>query len=432
MTGRVAAPLRVVGIADADSHVKWAAATIAAMPGVSRHLLIVRTPLTVSARQQQAALTGSGFAPEDATRIGYRAVARWLRADQSDVVVVSGRGPFIRLVMRVIDTLRVRPVVVTGFPGITIPATRGAVQYRRESDLVIVHSLRERRAFAELGAQLGVPLALGLATLPFARRTEPVPGGTDLVFAAQALVPHEFTDRRRVAGILRSAAEADPSRRVVVKLRSRSGEAETHRERSSYEELLRGAPENLVIRHVPMREALQSAEGLVTISSTAAIEAIAHGVPVIALDEFGISKPLLNTVFRGSGLLAGADAVIARDVRTPEPEWLRDNYFHDEESCDAGERLASLVERRRAGQLAPRTMPRPRGGALHVAWQRKSVLAEKDRTVSGAIAYGIGAPLTAALAALRRRRPASGAGTWTDAESDLTLTPSPLRDSIRR
>ena len=48
-----------------------------------------------------------------------------------------------------------------------LPATARAVDFRRGCDLLIVHSRRERRAFAELVDQSGADLAVGLARLPF-------------------------------------------------------------------------------------------------------------------------------------------------------------------------------------------------------------------------------------------------------------------------
>jgi hypothetical protein len=315
-----------------------------------------------------------------------------------------------------------------------IPAQRGAAEYRREADLLVVHSRREQRAFADLGARLRLDLRIGLATLPFARPVAPADGGTDLVFAAQALVPRDLEERRRMADILRDAAAADPGRRVVVKLRARRdrGEEETHHERIAYSEILESAPANLVISHMPMRKALAGAQGLVTVSSTAAIEAIALGVPVIAIDAFGVTKTNLNTVFAGSGLLGDADDVVGRRFRHPSREWMDDNYFHDPAESTWWADVEALVERRRRGDLPARTVPAPRGGALHAAWHRRSVLGSYDRTLSGAVALAFGAPTVRVLLWARRVRGRRGAHTWADDASDITLAPAPFQDSIRR
>lgn len=463
----VGAGLRVVAVADADSFVKWAASLLGSVPGLRSQLLLVRTPLTVSAAQERTALAGTGFGAEDVTRLDFDRVADWLEAQRPDVVLLAGRGPFVRLLGRVVDALPHRPVTVSGLPGMAIPAQRGALDYRRHTDLMIVHSHRERRAFAELGERIGVRTPLALATLPFARGRErwggrlresaaafsphasgvavaerPVaggasdirrPGATDVVFAAQALVPRRPEERAVIAEMLVRAAAADPTRRVVVKLRARPGEAETHRDRAPYSGLFPGArPPNLVFSHAPMATALESAAGLVTVSSTAAVEALAHGVPVIAIDRFGVHKSLLNTVFIGSGLLGGMGEVVAGRFRQPHPGWLRDNYFHPEAEADWWERVQELVALRRAGALPHRRVPAARGGAWHEAWHRASVLGSADRTMTGRLALAAGAPATRALSAVRAARRRTGSDSWADPTTDYTLEPNPFQDSIRR
>ena len=456
--------IRVVAIADADSFVKWAASLLGSVPGLQPHLLVVHTPLTASAEQQRTALAGTTLGPDDVTRIGFAEAADWLAGQRSDVVLLAGRGPFVRLMGRVIDALEHRPVTVSGLPGMAIPAQRGALDYRRHTDLLVVHSHREVRAFEELGRRIGVQTPVALATLPFARRRQRMlrpermrmdaaaggrggiavaerpaptvaerPPATDIVFAAQALVPVGKDERAEVAALLVRAAEAEPTRRVVVKLRSRPGESETHLEREPYAGLLPSRlPQNLVFSYDSMSTALQTAAGLVTVSSTAAIEATALGVPVIALDSFGVSKSLLNTVFVGSGLLGGRSEVVAGRFRHPHPDWLRDNYFHPEAESTWWERVEQLVALRRSGALPARRVPAARGGALHEAWHRASVLGSEDRTAQGRVALAMGSPATRALATVRRRKAAVGGGTWSDASTDYTLEPNPFDDSLRR
>jgi hypothetical protein len=462
MTG--ADGIRVVAIADADSFVKWAASLVGSVAGLRPHLLVVQTPLTASVAQQRTALAGTTLGPDDVTRIGFAETAAWLAGQRPDVVLLAGRGPFVRLMGRVIDSLEHRPVTVSGLPGMAIPAQRGALDYRRHTDLLVVHSHREVRAFEELGRRIGAQMPTALATLPFARRrqrmlrperstvdavargrggvavaerpaeTAPVrPPATDIVFAAQALVPVGREERAEIAAMLLRAAETEPARRVVVKLRSRPGESETHLEREPYRGLLPSRlPQNLVFSYDSMSTALETAAGLVTVSSTAAIEATAMGIPVIALDSFGVSKSLLNTVFVGSGLLGGRSEVVAGRFRHPHPDWLRDNYFHPEAESTWWERVEQLVALRRSGALPARRVPAARGGVLHEAWHRASVLGSEDHTAPGRVALAVGSPATRALAALRRRRQPADGGTWSDASTDYTIEPNPFDDSLRR
>lgn len=401
-------PLRIVAIADTDSYVKWAAALLGPVPGAE--LIVLNTELVVSDGQLESALNGSGFAGSGRVRRAeYGELSSLLRG--ADAVLLAARGPLVRVLARLVASVEPRPVIVTGLPGISVPATWLALHFRRECDLFVLHSHREIGEFVELAAERGLDQLFALATLPFARsaaRSAHGDRGTDLVFAAQAIVPPTRVERLRVARLLVRAAEADPSRRVVLKLRGRPGEAETHRELAPYpallEEITPVRPANLVVSTEPMSVALERAQGLVTVSSTAAIEAAASGVPVIALDAFGVSPTLINVVFEGSGLFGSEDDVVARRFRAPSPGWLDGNYFHDPEDDDWMPLLAALVERRRRGGLEPRRPPRPLGGRARDAWERRLALGREDRSVGGMAAYAVGLPLRALVRGVRRVR----------------------------
>ncbi|HEU0205121.1 MAG TPA: DUF6716 putative glycosyltransferase [Pseudolysinimonas sp.] len=397
--------MKFVAIADSDSYLKWAAAFLGALPEVTeRELILVETPVLPSAGQRSAALAVGGVAPEQLVSLPLAQVLDALRRERPDAVLVAVRGPVAAVLIRLIAELRDRPVIVTGLPGISIPATRKALAFRRQADLFVLHSRREIREFTLMSREYGWTHRFALATLPF---VEPRTGanGTDLVFAAQAVVPGPLEDRARVLDVLIAAARADPTRRVVIKVRGLAGERQTHDEVASYPELLEqvpDAPANLVVSTAAMSAALDQAEGLMTVSSTAAIEAIARGIPVIALDIFGVSPQLINPVFDGSGLFGGEQAVVRRRFRHPQPAWLDDNYFHPPEADDVAAQLEALVAARRQGVLPAREPARKVGGGLRLAWDRKRAFGEADRTVSGAVALAVGKPARATLIAARK------------------------------
>lgn len=430
----MSAPRRIVAVADTDSYVKWAAALIGGLTEWDASLVVLDTPLVVSDAQLAASLSGSGLTPAQVSRVSWDRLAASVSG--ADAVLLAARGPLVRVLAREFAGLSPRPVLVTGLPGISIPATRKAIAYRTQCDLFVLHSHRECRDFDALARERGMPQRFALATLPFARGgIAPGPRGTDLVFAGQAKVPAERADRDRIARLLRRAAEADPTRRVVVKLRAGAGEHQTHIERDTYPDLLAELgplPPNLVTTTVPMGKALDTAEGLVTVSSTAAIEAVGRGIPVIALDMFGVAPELINEVLAEAGLLGGEEDVIARRFRTPDAAWQEDNYFHDAAADDWDARLGRLIEAREAGLLPPRTPLARRGGTLRDAWERRTALGAHDRSVSGALALAIGVPARAALRGARRVRTAArgSEGTrtleepWPPPSSLTTTTPT--------
>jgi hypothetical protein len=159
----------------------------------------------------------------------------------------------------------------------------------------------------------------------------------------------------------------------------------------------------MILSTAPMSRALESACGLVTVSSTAAIEAVARAVPVIALDEFGVSPELINEVFGGSGLLASGDACIGRRFQTARPSWAHDNYLHDPAQNDWLDHLGDLIDVRRRAALPDRGSLRPAlGGALRRAWDRKLAFGSHDRSASGALAFAVGVPARSMVRAARR------------------------------
>lgn len=401
--------MKVIGIADSDSYVKWGAAVLDRMPEHwDRSLAVIRTPAVPSERQLHSALAGTRFSDASTPVIDLADLAELIALERPDVVLLSVRGPVVRVLVRMIVAAPVeRPVLVSGLPGISIPETLNALYYRSQADLFILHSKREISAFGALAGRLGIRQEFALATLPFLppRRPNARPG-TDILFAAQAKVPKPLEDRRLVLAWLAETARRHPERRIVIKLRGLTGEAQTHSERYPYDVLLaelEQPPENLVVSTGAMSKHLREAGALVTVSSTAALEAVAAGIPVLALDEFGVRDSLINTVFEGSGLLAGAEALMAGDFRAPQEHWLDENYFHAPSEDTWVEAIQLAVDLRDAGRLPLRPQFRGRlGGALRRIWDRKIALGAYDRSPEGYLALAVGLPLRAGVRTFRR------------------------------
>ncbi|HWR84956.1 MAG TPA: DUF6716 putative glycosyltransferase [Rhodoglobus sp.] len=399
--------MKVIGVADSDSYLKWGASLLERMPADwHRRLLILRTPALPSRSQVAAALAGTRFT--DPTHLDFADVTTLIQQERPDVVLVSLRGPVVRVVVRAILAAgEPRPVMLSGLPGISVPETLNAIYYRSQADLLVLHSRREVRSFRGLAERLGVRQRFVLASLPFLSAAPVDAGaGTDIVFAAQAIVPRTRADRESVLDGLLATARAQPDRRVVLKLRGRAGEAQTHQERHPYDTMLAeraDVPPNLVVSTGPMSEALRAAGALVTVSSTAAIEAAAAGVPVLAIDDFGVRARLINVVFEGSGLLGPlSDAALGR-FRTAPRAWLEDNYFHDRAEEDWLPALREAVALRDAGRLPVRPQFRGRlGGGLRRSWDRKIALGPYDRSWDGRLALAVGYPLREAVRAMRR------------------------------
>ena len=430
MTGRAdGAPRRLLVVADADSYVKWGAALASTLgPDWVARLVVIASPVQPSARQLAHALSGSRFDPAEVrivpldARRGEGGLDAELDAFDPHAVLLALRGPFVRVLAPRLNRRATRPAILSGFPGLTIPAVPKAVIYREQTDLIVLHSRREVREFRANAHELGVDPMLGLATLPFlavagrggpaaASRSE---AATDVVFAAQAKVPAEREHRVELLAALAELARRSAPHRVVVKVRARTGEAQTHAEAHDYADLLAeldDVPSNLVVADGPMAGRLARAAALVTVSSTAALEAVALDLPVLLVDDFGVSPAMINTVFEGADLFGSTSDLVAGRFRHADAAWLADNYFHGPEADDWMARLDALVAAR---EIVPLPAIERRhdlsGGALRWAFERRRMLGTHDRGLAGAIAWAVGVPVRAAVRRLRRLRRAFSGG----------------------
>lgn len=407
----------MLAIADSDSYVKWGAALLGQAPEHwQRSLIVLASPVLPSAEQLSSALTGTAEAIGLPPILDLSALALRIAVLKPDVVLLSVRGPLVKVVVRaIVGVSVVRPVIVSGLPGISIPATKRAVANRAQVDYFVLHSRREIREFEELASGMDVEMLFGLATLPFLP-PKPLPQKTqgrnqngEVIFAAQAKVPAQKVDRLALLSWLAESARRHPYLRVIVKVRASRGELQTHAERFDYADLIGQldppAPRNLVVAGGAMSDHLAGAVGLVTVSSTAAIEAIALSVPVIIVTDFGVSRELINTVFDGSGLFGNSGDLVEGRFRHPNPAWLDDNYFHAADQNDWIEGVNRLLITRAAGDFPLKPMRVGAfGGVLRRAWDRKRALGRFDRSWSGLIALAVGTPLRCLLIVLRGTR----------------------------
>ncbi|WP_127794125.1 DUF6716 putative glycosyltransferase [Agromyces sp. LHK192] len=445
-----AASRHLLVVGDTDSYLKWGAALATRLPaGWRSDLAILATDVRPSARQLAAALTGTRWATDAPHRVHLADLAALVAELRPDAVLLALRGPLVRVVAPHLHALPDRPVLVSGFPGLTIPAVPKATIYREQVDLVVLHSRREVRDFTGVAQALPQRPRFALGTLPFladaaaasAAAAAPATGSmrgpeaSDIVFAVQAKVPATRDERVALVGILGETARRNPSRRVVVKVRARAGEAQTHLEEFDLGELIADPavhrelgftlPANLVIEDGPMAAHLARAAALVTVSSTAVLEAIAAGVPALLLDDFGIGPKQINVVFAGSGLFGDGAALAAGDWRLPEPAWLDDNYFHPASDDDWLVALDELIVERTAAPLpALERRHNLTGGALRRAFERRKMLGSEDREPLGTVAMAFAIPARGAVRAVRRARRvlAGGAG-------DVGAAVQPVRSS---
>ncbi len=266
------------------------------------------------------------------------------------------------------DAARARPLLLSVFPGIVFRFQLEGMFCRMSSDLLLLNSPHDfalyEAARKALGLDASNAMMAGLSVVP--RHRDPAVDKPDgpIVYVAQPSVPAWKHERMFIVDRLAALAERCKRREVVIKPRHRKNETTLHVEHDPFEDMLaavgkiRALPANLRVSHEPLRPLLGRAGGCLTVSSTAALEALALGVPTRVLTDVGIHEHLGNHFFLESGLLCEIDAIEEDFAYRLDAAWAARHMASAEERLDEfDQRVCDLLERRR---IEPR-LPVPGG-----------------------------------------------------------------------
>ncbi|MEA5054830.1 MAG: DUF6716 putative glycosyltransferase [Propionicimonas sp.] len=324
-------PRRVAVLADTDSRWKWGMLTAGQLEPTEAVLpCLLQRSDPPSARQFHAA----GVDPDAVLPLSMAELPHRLAAHPPDVLVIAlGGGGVIATVHALLAGwpagLR-RPVLVSGYFGVVYEKLVEGLAGRAGTDVVLANSPADVERFRTVYTGLGIdPAPVVETSLPFlpepaARRAS---RPFTLTFATQPSVPASQADRSDLVDRLVRHARLHPERRVLLKLRSMPGERVTHAEPYPYPALLRRVagdlPPNLQLDISAMDEVLVTTDLLVTVSSTAALEAMHAGVPTVLLTDFGVRESLGNAHFVGSGCLASFDEIDDGRAPVTDAAWAR-------------------------------------------------------------------------------------------------------------
>jgi hypothetical protein len=284
---------------------------------------------------------------------------------QVDVVVLAIQGPHVRQFCHDLfdavqpgDTLP--PVTITGWVGVIIEKIIAGYLERYATDIVAVNSRSDLATFEAAARSLQLPtdnlLLCGLPLLSGKHRE--APAGTPIrtvLFADQPTVPQSRDDRLYIYQRLMAYAQAHPDRQIVLKPRHRIGEETFHRMKFHPEVLLSGLrkPANFSIDYTPISARLADLDLMLTISSTAALEAVGAGVRTAFIADLDVREQLGNHILLGSDLLRTFDQLERDDIGVPSKAWI-DDYFLNINGVapveQIAERALELVQRTDRGQ----------------------------------------------------------------------------------
>ncbi|MGA5035954.1 DUF6716 putative glycosyltransferase [Streptomyces capoamus] len=359
--------LRVAVLADSDTRWKWGALTAQRLtPRAAGGRLdgyLLRGRATPTARQ----LREVGVRADSLREVTGVEFLRAMTEDPDgryDVLVLALVGGGVQAMLhglRAAWSPGPRPVVVTGYVGVVYEKLADGLLLRHGADLVLANSRHDadrfRAVYEGVGADASAVTEVALPFLggaPYTGAHEPF----TVVFAAQPSVPDNRRDRAYLLGRLVEHARRHPEREVLLKLRSKPGEHTTHIEELPYQKLVQGQdpPANFRLVYGHMGEVLDRTDLLVTVSSTAALEALHRRVPTAVLTDLGVREALGNHHFTGSGCLASWDQLDAGHRPVPDEEWLARQGVAADGSYGtafdtARERIAELLDR--PGGLPP-------------------------------------------------------------------------------
>ncbi|MFC9928552.1 DUF6716 putative glycosyltransferase [Streptomyces sp. NPDC127190] len=358
--------LRVAVLADSDTRWKWGALTAQrltpAAAGVRLDGYLLRGRATPTPRQLQEV----GVRADSLSEVTGVEFLRAMTAEPYDILVLALVGGGVQAMLHGLRNAwgtGPRPVVVTGYVGVVYEKLADGLLLRHGADLVLANSRHDADRFRAVYEGVGADAsAVTEVALPFLGGA-PYTGEHDpytVVFAAQPSVPDNRRDRTYLLDRLVEHARRHPEREVLLKLRSKPGEHTTHIEELPYQKLVQGKelPANFRLVYGHMGEVLDRTDLLVTVSSTAALEALHRRIPTVVLTDLGVREVLGNHHFTGSGCLASWDQLDAGHRPVPDEEWVaRQGVAADggyETAFDtARARIAELLDR--PGGLPPLT-----------------------------------------------------------------------------
>ncbi|SDC71665.1 hypothetical protein SAMN05216505_103275 [Streptomyces prasinopilosus] len=335
--------LRVAVLADSDTRWKWGALTANRMAPENSDIrldgYLLRGRATPTARQ----LDEVGVRADALHEVTAVQFLHAVREEPYDVLVLALVGGGVQAVLHGLGRVwedggagrRKRPVVVTGYVGVVYEKLADGLLLRHGADLVLANSRQDadrfRAVYEGVGADAGSVTEVALPFLGGAAYDggpgpSAEPGGRPhtVVFAAQPSVPENRRDRTYLLNRLVGHARRHPECEVLLKLRSKPGEHTTHIEELPYQKLVQrlDPPANLRLVYGHMGEVLDRTDLLVTVSSTAALEALHRRIPTAVLTDLGVREALGNHHFVGSGCLASWDQLDAGHRPVPDEEWV--------------------------------------------------------------------------------------------------------------
>lgn len=355
---------KIMFIATTDSYLKWANSLREELPrGWNSSICIAKSLQNPSTRQIEVALGKTQDEPLVSKHV--LRIIRDICKEKPDSVFVGGTGPFLAVFRWLLNfSPRGRQIkLISGSPGIAFHLEGAPLKVRSAADLILVASKRERTKLGKALEGIAPKTKIALSGLSFLHGLNSVrkfPGEETLVFAPQPDMPKSRADREKILVELAALKRMKPSLKIVIKLRAIDQEPQTHFEQFPYQVLtkelesigvLKGNEFSFELGSI-VDQMKNSNATLLTLSSTAALESLAMDCPTQIISDFGLGNDIANEVFEDSGLAAPIAGYLFAKETKPDQDWLKRNYFHNEDHDDWQDAVATLCAESRSKQFS--------------------------------------------------------------------------------
>ena len=224
-----------------------------------------------------------------------------------------------------------RPLLVSAYPGILFRFALEGMLDRSGVDLLCLNSDTDLQTYQDGCQALGKSSDNAVVTgLPILWRVEPRrknPDKPSIVFFEQPSIPVHPLQRRFICRQLKELALFRPEHAVIFKPRTSSIESTLHRRHGEMAGVIGQMSEkipNLQLSFKPATRLLRNCGCAITVSSTAALEAMAMGVSTRIVGDLGVTETLGNHFFAASGAVADFEAIrLDPFTRKHQVDWLK-------------------------------------------------------------------------------------------------------------
>lgn len=274
-----------------------------------------------------------------------------------NVVILALGGGLIAKVMHAINTFgQSRPIVVTGFNGLTDPHDPHGLLCRYGSDVICVNSPIDYWYYVGILKSLGLSYD-SLVLTGIQRSYIDVSSAGCLVdlrwrdsilFVEQIGIPISRSQLRYLIDKLIDIAILNPHRDVLIKCREKAGyktvnsSERNFRFRDVWKDSIVNPPNNIKFVDDNIEKLLVECTLCIAFTSSAIIEALLLNKEVAVISDFGVSRKIGNHVFLGSGLLVKLDDIARSEIPKVNLRWYQNNCLLGKIEA-LGDRIARLM-----------------------------------------------------------------------------------------